>query len=221
MSPTTAVAASGKLVLFVSAQCPHCPLVAKALRALAAKSPGIELSVIDVTADAAAARAAEVLAVPTLVVNGRVHLTGAVNVDDLTQLLDAPRALTAPSLRRFIDQGNANALAELMDAENAIIPALLELLTEPTFSTRLGAMTVAEKLCELNCSLAGSIADPLWAGFDAADDSVRGDVLYLLGVLGARHLLPEIKAIAAGDHSDDIKEAALDAIETLSSGDRR
>ena len=151
-------------------------------------------------------------------VNGQVHLTGAVNVDDLAQLLVEPSALTAPVLRRFVDQGNALALAELMNAENAIIPALFELLTEPTFSVRLGAMTVAEKLCELNRALAETMADPLWARFPAAGDSVRGDILYLLGELGARRLLPDLETVAAGDFSEGVREAAREAVETLRAG---
>jgi thiol-disulfide isomerase/thioredoxin len=205
---------SGKLTLFVAKGCPHCPVLARDLRGLAAANPGIELAVIDVAEDVAAARAAEVVAVPTLVIQDRVRLTGAANVDDLVQLLVDPTALTRQSLRRFIDQGNAQALAELMNAETAIIPALFELLTEPTFSVRLGAMTVTEKLCELNRSLAATIADPLWAHF-------RGDILYLLGEVGARHLLPDIEAIATGEFTEDVKEAAREAAEALEKGGRR
>jgi hypothetical protein len=174
-----------------------------------------------VAEDVAAARAAQVVAVPTLVIQDRVRLTGAVNLDDVVQLLVDPTALTRQSVRRFIDQGNAQALAELMNAETAIIPALFELLTEPTFSIRLGAMNVTEKLCEFNRSLAGTIADPLWAHFRAADDSVRGDILYLLGELGARHLLPDIEAVATGEFTEDVKEAALDAAEALEKGSRQ
>jgi len=218
MSPTTSASVSGRLTLFVGQGCPHCPVVAKEVRALAAKNPKIELSIVDIHANPEAARAAEVLAVPTLLVNDQVRLTGAVNVDDLTQLLREPTALTAASLRHFIDQGNANALAELMVAEDAVIPTLFELLTESTFSVRLGAMTVAERLSELNRALAVTIVDPLWARFPAADDSVRGDILYLLGELGARHLLPDIEAVSTGDCSEDVKEAALEAVDTLKAG---
>jgi glutaredoxin len=218
VSVRPAGALSGKLTLFVADGCPHCPIVAKEVRALGADNPGIELSVVDIHANPEAARAAEVLAVPTLVVNDRVRLTGTVNGEDLSQLLLEPGALTASSLRRFIDQGNTNALAELMVAENAVIPALFELLTESTFSIRLGAMTVAEKLSELDRALAVSIVDPLWARFPAAEESVRGDILYLLGELGARHLLPDIEAVSKGDYSEDVKEAALEAVDALKAG---
>jgi hypothetical protein len=210
---------STKLTLYVADQCPHCPLVAKKLGALAAAGAGIELEVLDVDAAAEAARAARVQAVPTLFVAGGLRLTGTVEVDDVAQLLVDFRVLAAPALGRFIEQGNADALADLMDREGALIPSLVELLATPTFSIRLGAMAVAEKLSARNPTVAAELADPLWARFADADDAVRGDLLYLVGEVGGRHLLPQIQAVARGDYVDDVKEAAGEAIEALGASD--
>jgi hypothetical protein len=190
-------------------------VVAKQLRELVAASSGIELSIVDVAAAAEAAQAAGVQAVPTLFVDGRLRLTGSVNVDDVGQLLAAPRTLTAPALQRLIEQGNADALAELMERKGVVFPALVGLLAESTFSVRLGAMAVAEKLCERNQALTATIADPLWTCFAEANDPVRGDILYLLGEMGADHLLPQIEAVASGSYSDDVKEAAQEAVDAL------
>lgn len=206
----------GRLELFVAKQCPHCPRVARELRALAEANPGIELAVLDVDEAPDAARAARVQAVPTLVVNRHVRLTGSgVNVDDVALLLLDPRGLSAAALRRLVEQGNADAVAELMVRDGVVYPALVELLAEATFSIRLGAMAVAEKLIERDRAVASALADPLWARFPTADNEIRGDLVYLIGQVGAHHLLAELRAVAEGHASSDVREAAVEAIEAI------
>jgi HEAT repeat protein len=44
---------------------------------------------------------------------------------------------------------------------------------------------------------------------------VKGDLLYVLGELGNREMLPRLRRIQSGPFAGDVKEAAAEAIEKI------
>ena len=203
------------LKLYVAQQCPHCPGVLAGLRPLLAGDPGLELRVVDVTLFAELAEADGVRAVPTLIIDERWRLTGGVRLEDIEPLLTDPRRLGAGSLSRLLAQGNGDALVATMRERAAVLPALADVLSEPDFSLRLGGMALAEKLAEQDRMLAAELVEPLWERFTGATDPVRGDLLYLLGLVGQSNLLARLQTVVDGDYTDEVKEVAQEALEAV------
>jgi hypothetical protein len=81
----------------------------------------------------------------------------------------------------MIADGNASLLSKMMLEKNMIFPALMDLLVHPKWPVRLGAMVALETIAEENSALAQKTMLPLWDRFDAVDDKVKGDILYLVG----------------------------------------
>ena len=102
-----------------------------------------------------------------------------------------------------------------MDESNQIFPAFVEILLHPEWPVRLGAMVAAETLAEQNPELAASLPDILRDRFEAAENAVRGDILYLCGATGDRSILPFLEHTASGLYDADVQEAAIEAIEAL------
>jgi hypothetical protein len=200
--------------LYVAQGCPHCPHVVSALSPAAAAGR-LGLDVIDASLFTEAAEADRVQAVPTLVLEAGLRLTGPISGDQALALLDRPEALDAATLTRLLEQGNAEPLAARFHGWGQVPPALVELLCEPTFQTRLGAMALMESLAERDRRLVASLIEPLWARFGPAIDEVKGDLLYLVGQSGSFESLARLRAVADGSYAEDVREAAREATESI------
>ncbi len=203
-----------RVKLYVAQDCPHCPYVVSALSPLAA-SGGLSLDVIDASLFTEAAEADHVHAVPTLVLDAGLRLTGPVSGDQALALLDHPEALDPETLKRLLVQGNAEPLAVRFHGRGQVPPALVDLLCEPTFQTRLGAMALMESLVERDRRLASSLVEPLWARFGPAIDEVKGDLLYLVGQSGASESLARLHVVADGSYPEDVREVAREAAQSI------
>jgi glutaredoxin len=209
------LALSASLRLFVSQQCPFCGQVRAMLQSLAAEHERLRLEVIDVHESPEAARAHDVRAVPTLRIDDQWRVTGTIQRDEVVQLITQPTRLGAVLLRRLLEQGNVDALVAAMCERRALPITLVELLVDPTMGVRLGAMAVIEQTAARDRELAAYIIDPLWLRFDEVDDTVRGDILYLIGEVGDASHLPLVHAVLEGPFSPDVIEAAQEAAAAL------
>ena len=211
------VPAASRLKLYVGQQCPHCPRVFAALAPLARRL-GAGLDVVDATLFGEAATADRAAAVPTLIVDGKVRVVGSVVTQDVEPLLTNPGALRPSSLRLLLENGNAGAVAALIQEQGRAFASLVELLCDATFSVRLGAMAVIEQLADNRPELAAQLADPLWARFDQASNEVQGDLSYLFGKMRDSRLVSRLRAVVDGDYDSEVKEAAQDALDELGQG---
>jgi hypothetical protein len=122
-----------------------------------------------------------------------------------------PNQLSAATLEAIIADGNAYQLSEMMLKADCIIPAFIDLLVHEAFSTRLGAMAVAEEIADSRISLAKRMTAPLMGRYEDQADAVKGDILYILGLCADRGVLGFLDAIATGTVDADVNEAAVDA----------
>jgi hypothetical protein len=153
-----------------------------------------------------------------------VQWTAAGDLDSATRILDEhlgaiidrdPSRLGASSLKAMFKEGGAVEVANMMLDSGKIFPAFMELLVHKKWPVRLAAMVAFETVAEENQSLVGHTIPFLWDGFLTAEDTVKGDILYLLGKSGDKGIIPKLETVLNGPYGVDVKEAAEEALEAL------
>jgi len=206
------------LTLFVSTHCLYCPQVMRQIAPLPLIHPGIRLTVIDGLLFPDLASAEGIQAVPTLIGEGGVRWTGQIRLGAVIETLvqnDEGR-FSREILEQMITDGNAGPLADRMILAGRLFPALLDVLTSDLFSIRLGAMVVMEDLGERAPDLARTALEPLWEKMSGADETVKGDVVYLIGMLGDPEWVQRLERLIEGGTAPDLEDAVRDALEALS-----
>ena len=201
-------------ILYIATQCPHCPQVVRRLWPLAAMNPHIRLTIVDAAIFAKQAQDHNVRSVPLLLLDETYRWNGLTDVDEiLTMCLERDPSLMSPtSLRRIIEDGDAEAAARMMMDSNAVFPALTTLLTDEKWSVRLGAMVVAEYLADEAPELAETLSGLLWKNFEGHPAQVQGDIAYIFGLIDSEDTVEYLKAITAGPYDTDVKQAATEAL---------
>jgi len=89
------------------------------------------------------------------------------------------------------------------------------LLIHAKWPIRLGAMVVMEEIVDQNPAMASGAVDFLWDRFPGLPDQIKGDVLYLFGEIRDRRTVSWLDEVLAGDYSEEVKEAAGEALEKM------
>lgn len=208
----------GVVRLYVSSSCPHCPHAVSRWFYMASSVPEmIELHIIDAAMFPDTAASDNIRSVPTAVVDGQFRWTGVVPVTEMLDVLENrdPRELSAETLKKIVADGDAEGLASLMIKSGVIIPGFLDLLAHPRWPTRLGAMVAFEYLAEQAPKLARQALDSMWNRFSDLDDTVKGDIIHLFGVLNDRQLNPRLESVINGGYAEPIKQAAREVMSDI------
>jgi len=205
------------LKLYVSGMCTFCPLEVQKLVSLIWRHAGMRLTIIDAMQFSEMAESDTIRSVPTLILDDQFRWTGSIDTQELLDTIKNrdPSMLSAATLASMIADGNAYQLSDMMLKANCIIPAFIDMLTHEAFSTRLGAMAVAEEIAEKQRDLADRMTAPLMEHFERQPDAVKGDILYILGLWADRGILGFLETTMTGDNQADVKEAAADAKEAI------
>jgi hypothetical protein len=91
----------------------------------------------------------------------------------------------------------------------------MELLVHKKWPVRLAAMVAFETVAGKNQPLLRHTLPFLWNSFSRAEDTVKGDILYLCGISGDKGIIPKLKTVLNGPYAVDVKEAAEEALEAL------
>ncbi|MFP4476601.1 MAG: thioredoxin family protein [Desulfatibacillaceae bacterium] len=206
--------------VYMSPACPHCPRAVETLVAMGLANDNVFVTVIDAGAFQEEAEKEGVRAVPTVILDGDFRWTGNVSAAELVDMAvnRDPSAMGAQTLKAMLGEGQAEQLAGMMTRAGKVFPGFLELATDPKWSTRLGAMVAFEYLTETAPDLAVQASDSLWERFPGVDDSVKGDILLLIGQSGNTRLVPEVRKVADGDYPAEVREAAAEALDELGPG---
>jgi hypothetical protein len=206
-----------ELKLYIAEQCPFCPGVVQSLLPLAISSEWIQVTVIDAGLCMEEARSDRIQSVPTLVLDEQFHWTGTVKIQEVLEAIihRDPSRLEADTLMNMIADGNAGLLSNMMLEKNMVFPALLDLLVHPKWPVRLGAMVALETIAGEKPELAQQTMVPLWDRFDAADDKVKGDILYLVGEIDNGATIERLQDVLNKrlNYDSEIIEAAEEALE--------
>jgi hypothetical protein len=212
------LALPGFLTLYIAPQCPFCPAAVRQLIGLAMASTRVTVTVIDGLFFPDLAARANVLSTPTLILDGQTRWVGSIPLTEVVdQLLEAdPFRLSAASLQRLLEEGQAQQIASMMANSGRLFPCLVELLAHQRWSVRLGAMVAAETLAAMDKRLAGGFQTPIWEAIDrGADSTVCGDLLYVIGAIGGPEALARLAVIRDGLHAAAVKDAAAEAIDRI------
>ena len=202
------------LVIYVSPQCKFCPGTVQQLLPLLTLNPNIRLTVVDVMHFPELAEKDNIQSVPTLILEDQFRWTGTIQLNEIIEMMVKrdPSVLGPASLEMMLKEGKAGQLAEMMLDKAEIFPAFYELLIHTKWPVRLGAMVVMEEIIEKNPDLAVQTINPLWQRFDAVDNRVKGDLVYILGQMAPMETMPLLKSILEGDYEAEVKEAVREAI---------
>jgi thiol-disulfide isomerase/thioredoxin len=202
------------LKLFVADKCPHCPQVIRQIQGLAAKTPLVRLKIINAESFPEQAQTDHIRSVPTLILDDHFRWIGRVDTQELFELCANrdPSKLSADSLRQLVENGDAARVAAMMVESNLIFPALIELLTHPRWSVRLGAMVAAEYLADESAELGLTLCRMLWDQFSELAPQVQGDITHLFGLVDTDVTRANLKTISYGVFDQDVKTAAAEVL---------
>ncbi|KAF0120417.1 MAG: putative HAD family hydrolase [bacterium] len=205
------------LKLYISQQCPVCPGTVRQIIPLAWVNEFIQLTIIDCTLFPEIAQSNRIQSVPTVLLDEHFRWTGPLQLEELVKVImnRDPSTLGASSLERMLEEGGALHIAAMMLDKQQIFPVFIDLLTHEKWGIRLGAMTAMEEIAEENQELAAQVIDPLWERLDDAEDTIKGDILYILGKSGDHRIAPRLEMILSGQYDAQIREAAKEALETI------
>ncbi len=205
------------LKVYVTPHCPFCPATVQQLLSLTATNPLIKLMVIDGALFPESARSDNVQSAPTVILDNQFRWTGSIVIEEVVDMIlnRDPSRLSAASLRDMFTDGDALRVAQMMLDSGKLFPAFLELLVHDKWPVRLAAMVAFETLAGKNSGLASQVNEFLWQTFPGAEDTVKGDIIFLMGKSGDTGIIPKLETILTGDYSKDLKEAAGEALMEL------
>lgn len=202
--------------LYLADACPHCQQVLSMLLPLGFVDPQIRLTLLDAQVHVEQSAKDDVRSVPTTLLDD-FRWNGSFPLEELLNIIRqrSPANLGPTALEMMLASGQAEKLAKLMQTENAIFSAYYDLVTHPLWSVRLGAMVVAETLAETCPELAVEMAQPLWKRYAGLGVAAKGDLIYLLGEIGAVDLRAELATLFETEDNPELKDALNETLEKL------
>ena len=205
------------LKIYIMPFCPFCPVTVKQLLALAAANEFIKLTVIDGAMFPEMAKSDKIQSAPTVLLDDQYRWTGSIQSQEIIDIIlnRDPARLSASSLEDMFAEGDAVRVAEMMLDSAQIFPAFPELLVHEKWPVRFGAMVAFETIVAKDSQLAAQAIPLLWKRFLQVEDTVKGDILYLLGISGNKEIIPDLEEVVNGPYHAEVKEAAIDALKEL------
>ena len=205
------------LKVYITPHCPFCPAAVKQLLCLAAVSESIKLTIIDGAFFPEMAASDKIQSAPTVLLDDQFYWTGSIRIEEIVDMIlnRDPSRLSASSLEAMFEEGNAVEVAGMMLDSGKIFSAFTELLVHKKWPVRLAAMVAFETIAEENRTLLCQTLPYLLDCFVTAEDTVKGDILYLLGKSGDKGIIPKLETVLNGPYGVDVKEAAQEALEAL------
>jgi len=205
------------LKIYIMPHCPFCPKTVVQFLSLAKENPSIKLTLIDGALFPEMAASDNIHSAPTVLLEDQFRWTGSIRIQEVVDMIlnRDPSQISAASLKAMFEDGSAVAVANMMLDQGEIFPAFMDLLVHEKWPVRLAAMVVFETIAEENRELAGRTLPFLWNCFSRAEDTVKGDILYLLGNAGDKKVIPKIETLLHGPYPVEVIDAAKEALEAL------
>ncbi len=206
-----------ELLILIAAVCPHCPQVVRLGLSMAVHQPLISLSVVDAVEFVDIASQFKVKSTPTTIVSSGLTLVGTIKAEDLIKGVlesDAGSSLTMV-IDSMIKSGRAEDAGRLI-CEKKAARAILPIYLSREFSSRMGALVAIDEALGLNPRIMDTIVDDLIPLVFQEDVALRGDTAELLGKIGHPAAAPALRK-AVEDTDPDVREAAVEALELLTS----
>ena len=203
--------------LYIAPGCRFCPGALAQWVALARTGNQLRLRIIDCALFPETVGEENIRGVPTLILDDQLRWSGAIPVTDVLEQLVTrdPRRLSAEAMNGIIQEGQAGQLARAMLESGTLFPGVIDLLTHDKWPVRLGAMVIMEEIAAVNQPLAAEAAPLLRHRYEALDDPVRGDILYIIGETGDNRSAAFLEDISRKSTNPEIHQAAREALTSL------
>ena len=207
---------SMKVEVMVSPTCSHCPNIVGLVNQLAMTSTYLEVTIIDITLFAQFAQKYNIRAVPTLVIDGQEQLVGNISEDLLVDKLtnQSPATFHPDTCKTIVKEGDGEKLAGMMVADGDVYEGALELLADPDWSVRMGMMVVLEEVAVRSPDLVQRVYPYVVDLLERGDANQRGDMAYLLGIIGNVNVLGPLNMLL-NDKNSEVAEAAFEAVQQI------
>lgn len=206
-----------EIKIFITPFCPFCPAVVEKANQLAIFQNSIRVFIIDATLYSDLAQKYKVTASPTVIINEDFVLVGneaRTNLVDFIKKAGEAIVYDKEVLKNLLKQGEADRVIELCEKDERCLYSLVELLKAEELFTRIGVMRVFEELAEKSTLVEKILPSLIEMLNNAKDERDRGDILYLLGIIGDPEIISDIEKAVEND-PPVIKEIAYEAIEKI------
>ncbi|MFC1489006.1 thioredoxin family protein [Thermodesulfobacteriota bacterium] len=205
------------LKTYITPHCPFCPTTVMQLLSLAVANELIKLTIIDGALFPEMVKSDNVQSAPTVLLEDQFRWSGSIQIREIVDIIlnRDPAQLSEFSLRDMLSSGDAESVAKMMIDSEKIFPAFMELLVHEKWPVRLGAMVAFETIAEQNRGLAAQAIPFLQKRFSRTEDTIKGDILFLIGKAGDEGIIPMLERVLSGSHPIDVKEAAAEALEAF------
>ncbi len=205
------------LKIYIMPHCSFCPATVMQLLSLAEASESVKLTIIDGEFFPEKAVSDKIRSAPTVLLDDQFYWTGSIQIEEIVDMIlnRDPSRLGASSLKAMFKEGGAVKVAKMMLDSGKIFPAFTELLVHKKWPIRLAAMVAFETIAEENHTIVLQTIPYLWDRFSTSEDTIKGDILYLLGKSGDKGVVEKLDTVLKGQYPKDVVEAAEEALEAL------
>jgi alkyl hydroperoxide reductase subunit AhpF len=204
-----------ELLVFVGANCPHCPGAVRSANRIALASARVTVSIVDVQAHVELAERFNVRAVPLTILDGGLAVTGVVGSAKLVDKI-LSRDLDAHGedlLISLVEQGRFDQAARRIRIGSGTAH-LAAIWKGSGTSLRIGLLMAIEEVLEADRAALDDIVGDLLPILRAKDAAMRGDTADLLGRIGHRNAADALRALR-NDPNPDVAEIASEALDEI------
>lgn len=204
------------IYVYVSTFCPTCPYTVRQMVSATGFSPKIHVRIVDTELFPEMSGENKIMSVPTVIVKD-MRWSGEIKFSEILEfIVDVePEEMSSQSLSRMLKDGEASKISAFMLDEGVIFPGFMELLFDEKWSVRLGAIVVMEEISEISRTLCEAVIPFILKKYGDMPHQVKGDLLYVAGLSGARDSIPDLIKICEETENEELKTAAIEAIEEI------
>lgn len=202
-------------VMASKSSCPLCPWAANFCNQIAIGNRLINTYIIDIDLYPKIKKHYQITATPTVIINEDYILVGRQVKDIINWIAKASKKIYDSTVfKSLLKEARAERVIELCLEKGEIPHALLNLLLDLELSSRIGTMVVLEEISKESPALIENIIPKLLSMLKLPDKRDRGDVLYILGLIGTPEIIPILRDIASRE-TEELEGIALEAIENI------
>ncbi len=205
-----------EIKVFITPICPFCPFVVDKVNQISISQNFIKAFIIDATLYPELSQKYKVTASPTVVINEEYFLVGNEARKELLKFIEKAEVSIYDKevLKNLLKQAQVEKVIQLCEKDEKCLFSLLELLTSPELFTRIGVMRALEEMAEKKEITEKILFRLIKMLKSAKEERDKGDILYLLELIGSPEIVSEIENAVKND-PPAIKEIARETVENI------
>lgn len=206
---------TGEIIAFTSPFCSHCGRVVELVTKFAAVNPNLEVRIVDAIHFKELSKEHNIISIPTLIVNGRIKLTGQINEDKILDALKEDRYYDYKLgyYAYMLREGLVEELKKDIKTKSDV-KVVGDLLIHPMLRVRIGAMLLLEKLFKENPEIVEGAKPKIRELLKHRDSRVKEDAALILGKIGNKADIKFLEDLLVSENVD-VRDSAVEAIEEI------